>query len=188
MTRKKASQQPPSGETEMIKLEIVLKCDVAGTVEAVKSSLASIHIPGVEISIIQSGVGNITKSDVLMAQTGSRLVIGFNVKRFDYHVLGGYTDFNFNAINTLDILEDVYNYLGFRISLAHLAQITLDAKKTADGLQALQWWKEGRMDKIVAYCRQDVRLTRDLFLFGQKNGYLLFKNKADEIARIPVDW
>jgi translation initiation factor IF-2 len=79
MTRKKTSQQPPSSETEKTKLEIVLKCDVAGTVEAVGSSLTSIHVPGVEIVIIQSGVGSITKSDVLMAQTGSRLVIGFNV-------------------------------------------------------------------------------------------------------------
>ena len=79
MPRKKASRQLPPGEAEMIKLEIVLKCDVAGTVEAVGSSLASLHVPGVEVDIIQSGVGNITKSDVLMAQTGSRLVIGFNV-------------------------------------------------------------------------------------------------------------
>jgi DEAD/DEAH box helicase domain-containing protein len=77
------------------------------------------------------------------------LVVGFNVKRFDYHVLGGYTNFNFNTINTLDILEDVYSYLGFRISLAHFAEITLNAKKTADGLQALQWWKEGRIAEII---------------------------------------
>ena len=79
MSRKKTSQLPSSGQTEMIKLEIVLKCDVAGTVEAARSSLTSIDVPGVEIDIIQYGVGNITKSDVLMAQTGSRLVIGFNV-------------------------------------------------------------------------------------------------------------
>lgn len=79
MTRKKTAAPRSSGETETIKLEIVLKCDVAGTVEAVSSSLKSIHVPGVEMDIIQSGVGNVSKSDVLMAQTGSRLVIGFNV-------------------------------------------------------------------------------------------------------------
>jgi DEAD/DEAH box helicase domain-containing protein len=116
------------------------------------------------------------------------LVIGFNVKRFDYRVLSGYSNFDFNRIRTLDILQDIYDYLGFRISLAHLAEVTLDTRKTADGLQALQWWKEGRIDEILAYCRQDVRITRDLYLFGKKNGYLLFNNKAGATVRIPVNW
>jgi len=80
MTRKKTSQHLSSGKADNVKLEIVLKCDVAGTVEALRSSLNTIHAPGVEIEIIQSGEGSISKSDVLMAQTGSRLVIGFNVE------------------------------------------------------------------------------------------------------------
>ncbi len=116
------------------------------------------------------------------------LIVGFNVKRFDYKVLGGYTNFNFNQMNTLDILEDIYNYLGFRIALAHLAAATLETQKTADGLQALQWWKEGRIDEVMDYCRQDVRITRDLYLYGKKNGYLLFNDKAGETVRIPVSW
>lgn len=116
------------------------------------------------------------------------LVVGFNVKHFDYRVVSGYSTFDFNRINTLDILEDIYDHLGFRISLAHLAEVTLDTQKTADGLQALKWWKQGRVDEIVAYCRQDVRITRDLYLFGKKNGYLLFNNKTGETVRIPVKW
>jgi DEAD/DEAH box helicase domain-containing protein len=116
------------------------------------------------------------------------LVIGFNIKRFDYRVLSGYCTFDFNRINTLDILEDIYNHLGFRISLAHLAKVTLDTQKTADGLQALHWWTQGRIDEIVAYCRQDVRITHDLYLFGKKNGYLLFSKKAGETVRIPMKW
>ena len=62
-----------------MKLEVVVKSDVAGTAEAVVASLDSIHVPGVAIQPIQTGVGPISKSDILMAQTGSRLVIGFNV-------------------------------------------------------------------------------------------------------------
>ena len=61
------------------KLEIVLKCDVSGTEEAVRGSLATIDVPGVEVKVIQSGVGQVSQSDVLMAETGSRLVVGFNV-------------------------------------------------------------------------------------------------------------
>ncbi len=61
------------------KLEVVLKCDVAGTEEAINASLVAIQVPNVDISVIQSGVGNVTQSDILMALTGSRLILGFNV-------------------------------------------------------------------------------------------------------------
>jgi DEAD/DEAH box helicase domain-containing protein len=116
------------------------------------------------------------------------LVVGFNIKRFDYLVLSGYSETDFSRICTLDILEDVYNHLGFRLSLAHLAEITLNSRKSADGLQALRWWQQGRVDEILEYCRQDVRITRDLYLYGQQNGYLLFRNRVGDIVRIPVDW
>ena len=70
--------QPP-GTLEIKKLEVVIKCDTTGTEEAITAGLSAIQEPGVEIAIIQSGVGNVSKSDILMALTGSRLVIGFNV-------------------------------------------------------------------------------------------------------------
>ncbi len=116
------------------------------------------------------------------------LVVGFNVKRFDFRVLGGYSDFNFESLPTLDILEEIHNRLGYRLSLDHLAKVTLGKEKTANGLQALQWWKQGRIRDIIDYCKKDVEITRDLFLYGQKNGYLLFMNKAKKTVRIPVNW
>ena len=48
--------------------------------------------------------------------------------------------------------------------------------------------KQGNLDKIIDYCRQDVAITRDLYFFGRKNGYLLFRNKAKKIVRVVVDW
>ncbi len=116
------------------------------------------------------------------------LVIGFNIKRFDYRVLGGYSAMNFGALPTLDILEEVKNRLGYRLSLDHLARVTLGSEKIADGLQALRWWKQGRINEIVAYCKSDVQITRDLFLHGYQNGYLLFENKAGKVVRVPVRW
>jgi DEAD/DEAH box helicase domain-containing protein len=116
------------------------------------------------------------------------LVVGFNIKNFDYAVLNGYTDFDFKQVRTLDILEEIQNHLGYRLPLQHLAEMTLGKKKSADGLQALRWWKEGRIKEIVDYCRMDVEITRDLFLFGVKSGYLLFRNKSGKTVRIPVDW
>jgi len=116
------------------------------------------------------------------------LVIGFNIKRFDYRVLKGYSNFNFDGLNTLDILEEVKNHLGFRLSLAHLAEVSLGTQKTADGLQALRWWRQGRILEVIEYCRQDVRITRDLFRYGKKNKYLLFIDRSHQTVRIPVDW
>jgi translation initiation factor IF-2 len=79
MARKKIPQRPPNERAGPNKLEIVLKCDVAGTAEAVSASLSEIRVAGVQIDLIQTGIGNVSKSDALMARTGSKLVIGFNV-------------------------------------------------------------------------------------------------------------
>lgn len=116
------------------------------------------------------------------------LVVGFNIKRFDYKVMKGYVNFNFQTLPTLDILQKVHERLSYRLSLDHLGQATLGAQKSANGLLALKWWKEGKIRKIIDYCRQDVALTRDLYLFGLNHRYLLFKNKAGKVVRIPVEW
>jgi DEAD/DEAH box helicase domain-containing protein len=116
------------------------------------------------------------------------LVIGFNIKRFDYQVLKGYTDFDFRQLTNLDILEKVKNQLGFRLSLNHLASATLNTNKSADGLQALEWWKQGKILEIVEYCRRDVKITRDLYRYGRDRGHLLYADKAKNLLRIPIAW
>ncbi|MFP4446677.1 MAG: hypothetical protein ACLFPD_10585, partial [Desulfosudaceae bacterium] len=83
---------------------------------------------------------------------------------------------------------EVQKTLGYRLSLDNLAGQTLGAEKSADGLQALRWWRQGEIEKIVAYCRQDVALTRDLYLYGRDNRFLLFSNKARQTVRVPVCW
>jgi translation initiation factor IF-2 len=79
MVKKKTLHNLPSIHPGQNKLEAVLKCDVAGTAEAISTSLAEINVSSVQIDLIQIGIGNVSKSDVLMARTGSKLVIGFNV-------------------------------------------------------------------------------------------------------------
>ncbi|MEA3547426.1 MAG: DEAD/DEAH box helicase [Thermodesulfobacteriota bacterium] len=125
--------------------------------------------------------------DALVSRLGEcDLVVGFNNKRFDNLVLSAYTDLNLASLPTLDILEEVKNRLGYRLSLDRLAENTLGVKKSGDGLQALKWYREGRIDKIIKYCRKDVKITRDLLLFGREKGYLLFRNKAGKVVRCPV--
>jgi DEAD/DEAH box helicase domain-containing protein len=102
------------------------------------------------------------------------LVVGFNIKRFDYSVLRAYTGKDLKTLSTFDILEDLYRRLGFRLGLDHLAAETLNQKKSGDGLQALEWFKKGEMEKLTEYCRHDVEITRDLFEYGLKNGHLIY--------------
>ncbi len=116
------------------------------------------------------------------------LVVGFNVKRFDYGVLRGYTDFDFSFLPTFDLLEDIHRRLGFRLSLDHLAKHTLNLGKTADGLQALRWFKEGKIDLIVEYCKNDVMITRSLFDFAMKNKHLIYQRKNGPVVQLPLEW
>lgn len=116
------------------------------------------------------------------------LVVGFNSRRFDYAVLSGYTGEDYaRTLPTLDLLDTMVERLGRRVSLDHLTKETLGAGKTADGLQSLQWVKEGRFDLIEEYCRRDVELLRDLYLFGRREGYVVIAERTGRI-KVPVDW
>lgn len=114
------------------------------------------------------------------------LVVGFNVLRFDYHVLRAYSDRDLRRLPTFDLLDAIHDRLGFRISLGHLGEETLGMAKNADGLQALAWWREGRLDEIERYCRQDVALLRDLFEHARRHGHLLFRTRRGERVRVPL--
>ncbi|MFP4034416.1 MAG: DEAD/DEAH box helicase [Desulfovermiculus sp.] len=116
------------------------------------------------------------------------LVIGFNIKRFDYQVLGPYTQNSLHRLPTLDLLQDIRSRLGYGLSLDHLAGATLGVHKTGNGLQAVRWWKEGKVDKIMDYCQEDVALTLGLYLHGRDHGHVLFHNKAKKLVRFPVEW
>lgn len=114
------------------------------------------------------------------------LVVGFNVRRFDYRVLRGYTDDDLEQVATFDLLDAIHARLGFRLSLAHLGEETLGRSKSGDGLQSLRWWKEGRIEEVEAYCRDDVALLRDLFEHVRESGHLLFRTRGGERVRLPL--
>lgn len=72
------SSGTPGGGTK--RLELVVKCESVGVIDAVVDAIVDIKADGVEFKVIQSGVGAISKSDLVMALTGSRLVVGFEVE------------------------------------------------------------------------------------------------------------
>lgn len=116
------------------------------------------------------------------------LVVGFNIKGFDWTVLQPYFRYDLNRVPTLDILEIVHSKLGFRLSLSHLAEMTLGRKKEVDGIQAVTWYREGDMEKLGKYCQRDVEMTKELYEFGKRYGYLLFQSKQGQLIRAPIDW
>ncbi len=116
------------------------------------------------------------------------LVVGFNLKRFDYKVLQPYTTIDLLALPTLDIFEEMFDLLGHRLSLGHLAEKTLNAAKSGDGLLALQLFKEGRLEELTDYCRRDVELTARLFEFGSQRGHLIYKHRQGALVQVPVEW
>ncbi|HXU29052.1 MAG TPA: DEAD/DEAH box helicase [Thermoanaerobaculia bacterium] len=128
--------------------------------------------------------------DLVEALRSATQVVGFNSRRFDYKVLEGYAGRGLSReLPTLDLLEEVRRVAGFRMKLDHLAQETLGAAKSADGLQSLAWVAEGRFDEVEEYCRHDVEILRDLFLFGRREGYLMFRDKRRDVRlRLPVSW
>jgi DEAD/DEAH box helicase domain-containing protein len=116
------------------------------------------------------------------------LVVGFNVLGFDYRVLRGYTGTDLGGVPTFDLLDAIRERVGFRLRLGHLAEENLGAAKSADGLQALAWWREGRLDLLEEYCRRDVALLRDLFERALAQGHLLFRTRDGERVRLPTPW
>jgi DEAD/DEAH box helicase domain-containing protein len=116
------------------------------------------------------------------------LVVGYNIKGFDYEVLRGYTDRDLQQLPTLDLMFDLENRLGFRPKLDSVVVPTLGEGKSADGLQALEWWRNGEMDKIIEYCREDVRVTRDLYAFGKRNRCVMVARFGGKARRVEVDW
>lgn len=119
---------------------------------------------------------------------GAELVVGYNIIGFDYQVLRGYTDRDLAALPTLDLMADLEHRLGFRPKLESVAVPTLGGGKSADGLQALEWWRLGEIDKIIEYCTEDVRVTRDLFAFGRRNRCVMVSRFGGKPRSVEVDW
>jgi DEAD/DEAH box helicase domain-containing protein len=116
-------------------------------------------------------------------------VIGFNIINFDYEVLRPYVpNVNFREIRSTDILADIYRALNFRLSLDSIAKATLGATKSANGLQSVQWYRNGELEKVAEYCKADVDVTRRIYEFGRANGFIQYYSRLGSKLKIPVNW
>ncbi len=116
------------------------------------------------------------------------LVVGFNNLRFDYEVLHGYTALDLRQLPTLDMLVELQNQLQHRLSLDAIATATFGVEKTAEGMQAIQWFKQGRLVDIAEYCCYDVKITRLIHEYGCQNRQLHYTNRFGKKLSVKVSW
>lgn len=107
----------------------------------------------------------------------ARLLIGFSSKHFDVPVLEKYLPFNLSAIPHFDILEEIEKKLGRRIGLNILAQANVGSGKNGSGLDAIDFYRKGEMEKLKNYCLQDVKLTKEIFDLIKVQKYLWIPQK-----------
>lgn len=118
----------------------------------------------------------------------AKIIVGFNNINFDNKVISGYRKADFSRTMVFDLLADVYHSTGRRFSLDNMAGATIGAQKSADGLQALEWYKEGKIDLIAEYCKKDVEVTKNLLIHGMTGGFVNAVLKEGAVIRIPVCW
>ena len=117
------------------------------------------------------------------------LVVGFNIVNFDYEVLLGYTILDLKEhIRTLDLMVEIEAKLGHRLALDSIAQATLGVGKTGDGLEAIRWWREGKVYEIAEYCCFDVKVTRLIHEYGARHKQLHFTDRFQQKRSVAVEW
>tara|TARA_B100000745_G_scaffold300564_1_gene255346 strand:+ start:25560 stop:26135 length:576 start_codon:yes stop_codon:yes gene_type:complete len=114
------------------------------------------------------------------------LLIGFNSDHFDIPLLNKYYPGDLSHIASLDLLKEIRASLGRRIKLDTIAEATLGERKGGHGLQAIQWWRDGEKQKVIDYCIQDVKVTKDIYEYALKHGSVKYK-ELGKIQTISLD-
>jgi len=113
-------------------------------------------------------------------------IVSFNGDRFDSEVLSAYGDVRPLRAKSLDVMVQIAGIIGHRITLDSVAQATLGVGKSADGLQALRWWKEGNLEDLTRYCEQDVKVLVDIVAHAREHGSILYLDRAGKSQRVPI--
>ena len=118
------------------------------------------------------------------------MLIGYNSDHFDIPLLNKYYPGDLNKIKSLDIMKEIKNVLGRRLKLDSVAEATLGTNKSANGMMAVQWWKQGEIEKIKKYCLDDVKVTKEIYDYALKNGLVKYKDGRNfvDIKLDTSDW
>lgn len=118
-------------------------------------------------------------------------IIGFNSITFDVPALSPYLPPHWSKLKHFDILAQIKDVAGKRMSLDSLAKATLGTKKNDNGVNAIKYWNQGTEEslaKLKKYCEMDVTITRDIYDHVLKNGLLKYTDFWNEIREIKLDF
>ncbi|GAF24263.1 translation initiation factor 2 [Bacillus sp. JCM 19047] len=168
-------------------INVIIKADVQGSVEAMKGSLEKIDVAGVKVNIIHTGAGAITESDIILASASNAIVIGFNV-RPDVNAKrvaeAENVDIRLHRViyNAIDEIEQAMKGAldpEFEEKVIGQVEVRTTFKVSKIGTIAGSYVTEGKITRNSA-----VRLIRDGIVVyeGELNALKRFKDDAKEVA------
>ncbi len=169
-------------EGQVKELNIILKADVQGSVEALKKALEGLSTDEVRVNIIHSGVGLISETDILLASASSAIVLGFNVK----------TDVNARRaaeaekvdIRTYRVIYDAIN----DVKAAMSGLLEPEYRETTIGqAEVRKIFKASRVGTIAGCYVKEGKLTRDAKIKLIRDGRLVYEGRLDSLKRFKDD-
>jgi len=117
------------------------------------------------------------------------MIIGMNLFGFDYKVLAKYfPELDLETLPTLDIHHNLLETTSNRISLENLSTHTVGKGKSGTGIEAVTLFHNGEMMELIEYCKRDVEVTKEIYEFGKKRGFVKFRDKDSHIQTVKVNW
>ncbi len=118
------------------------------------------------------------------------MFITWNGDHFDIPLLNKYYPGDLTKVKSLDLMKEVQKVLGRRLKLDTVAEATLKTNKSANGVEAVEWWRKGEIDKLIKYCIDDVRITKNLYDYAYANKHLKYKDLGalKDIQLNVTDW
>ncbi|MFC3746337.1 translation initiation factor IF-2 [Paenibacillus sp. GCM10012306] len=167
---------------EIKDLNVIIKADVQGSVEALKSSLAKIEVEGVRVKIIHSGAGAITESDITLAAASNAIVIGFNVRPdAQTKVAAEQEKVDVRLHNIIyNVIEEIESAMKGMLDPVFKENIIGHA-------EVRNVFKISKVGNIAGCMVTDGKITRSAEMRLIRSGIVVFQGKIDTLKRFKDD-
>ncbi|MCA1030114.1 translation initiation factor IF-2 [Bacillus timonensis] len=167
---------------EMKEINLIVKADVQGSVEALAASLQKIDVEGVKVKIIHTGVGAITESDIILASASNAIVIGFNVR----------PDVNAKRTAEAEEVDVRLHRIIYKVieEIESAMQGMLDPEyqeKVIGQAEVRTTFKVSKIGTIAGSYVTDGKITRDSGIRLIRNGVVIFEGEIDTLKRFKDD-
>ncbi|RYM07146.1 translation initiation factor IF-2 [Sporolactobacillus sp. THM7-7] len=169
-------------EGDMKEINLVIKADVQGSVEALAGSLRKIDVDGVKINIVHSGVGGISESDIILASASNAIIIGFNV-RPDNHAKSVAEEEKVD-IRLYRVIYDAID----EMKAAMKGMLDPEYKEKVIGqLDVRTIFKVSRIGTIAGCYVTDGKVSRDAGIRLIRDGVVIYEGHVDTLKRFKDD-